>query len=329
MAGLPRALLRLLLLLKQQPRLTAPLPRNITCVEVFAGQQRICKAFRRAGHAALPFDLDIDKAMDILTDDGFVQIIAIMLQLQQPGPEGLLQPGLLWLAPVCSSWIFINRATSGRSQLLPLGDEAKPYVREANLMVSRTALLVWLAHGMGLDWVIEQPQSSILHMHPRIQDLNQRTDVRQAQLALGAFRAETKKPLKLLCNCAWPGRLTKRRLPRDFVARIRPYMVHVRGQTKRVTGNKLLKQTQTYPRAFGRAVVRAWAAAAPPRKEPLCTPREWTREQCALRSVHKELRSQQLDDKWEDAEMPRVEAFLRCAPREDEKTERQCAAAPR
>lgn len=44
-------------------------------------------------------------------------------------------------ATVCSSWVWINSYTSGRSLLNPEGDESKQYIRLANMMMSRNLVL--------------------------------------------------------------------------------------------------------------------------------------------------------------------------------------------
>lgn len=46
------------------------------------------------------------------------------------------------LATVCSSWVFLNRSTSGRSQWNPLGDRTRKFVEDAN--VSYPTLALWL-----------------------------------------------------------------------------------------------------------------------------------------------------------------------------------------
>lgn len=45
----------------------------------------------------------------------------------------------VFLAPVCSSWVWINMATSKRSRRFPLGDQGHGPTAAGNLMVSRLA----------------------------------------------------------------------------------------------------------------------------------------------------------------------------------------------
>ena len=57
--------------------------------------------------------------------------IALILQGQ---PAAMLAV----LAIVCSSWSAVNKGTSERDELIPLGANYKPSVRSANKMVART-----------------------------------------------------------------------------------------------------------------------------------------------------------------------------------------------
>lgn len=47
--------------------------------------------------------------------------------------------GILWASPVCSTWVWMSRGSTGRSAENPLGDITRSAVREGNLMVSRCA----------------------------------------------------------------------------------------------------------------------------------------------------------------------------------------------
>ena len=72
---------------------------------------------------------------------------------------------------VCASWVWLNRATSMRNAITIFGDVSKPYVREANLHVSRCALLMRLALAKRCKPVLETPATSIIEYHPRLQEI--------------------------------------------------------------------------------------------------------------------------------------------------------------
>ena len=64
------------------------------------------------------------QATDSILRLGFLQSIFLTLRLK----EGALLSG----GPPCGSFIFLNRATSGRSKRRPLGNTRRPYVKDAN-----------------------------------------------------------------------------------------------------------------------------------------------------------------------------------------------------
>ena len=147
---------------------------------------------QQVGLRACSFDkYTVRGSVDLLTDDGFAIALMCVLCLV-PGS------GLLWMAPVCSSWVYLNRATSQRSPLGIYGNTKLGYVRDANLMVSRCALLIWIARTRGLHWVLEQPSSSIMLYHPRLQELARSLRVLKVRVCLGAFNSKSLKPVYLL-----------------------------------------------------------------------------------------------------------------------------------
>ena len=102
-----------------------------------------------------------DLAQDILSDAGFISLLKYVLRLRRTG--------MALLAPVCSSWCWLNRFTSGRSRDHWQGNTSVRSVREGNLMVSRVVLLLWLLSALGCVYVVEQPLGSILDAHARFQ----------------------------------------------------------------------------------------------------------------------------------------------------------------
>lgn len=70
-------------------------------------------------------------------------------------------------------------------------------VRSGNLQVSRCVLVILFAIAMGMVFVLEQPDKSILECHPRFQELVQTGIVRVVTLCLGNFGAPSKKPVRI------------------------------------------------------------------------------------------------------------------------------------
>ncbi len=300
--NLPKALLRVLFLLAQVPGCHDHLPQGVHAVEFFAGKHRICKAFRMKGAQSIPYDkYTIDNRMDMNSSVGFALALLLVLAVR-PG-------GLIWMAPVCSSWVFINRSTSMRSALNPCGDRSLPHVADGNLQAPRVALLAWLAAARGCSWVLEQPRSSILWHHPRFQLLLHHLQVFRAPLCLGDFGAATEKPIYLWSSHAWIQEVR----PRGRKAKAK----HTTCQQRRdangklvVDGGRLLKSSQTYPRAFGQAVASALLTHMEPHGGGLLQPTPWRPSGAAFQATKNMLHMKPEDDPWEDAKLKDVEFFL-------------------
>ena len=101
------------------------------------------------------------------------------------------------LAPVCSSWVFVSRSGTGRSQFEPLGNVEYLKVRAANLMVFRCVLLCAFVTAKGGTWLLENPVSSIIWRHPAFQWLLSWCRVWTFNLDLRRLGAGTKKPVVL------------------------------------------------------------------------------------------------------------------------------------
>ena len=102
---------------------------------------------------------------------GFTQAILHTLRIQ---------PGwLLVLGPPCSSFVWMNRSTSGRHQGRPYGFEDRGYVELGSLnldrrrldvpflrIAARAILLLILATSRGVHCLLEQPVTSTMRYFP-------------------------------------------------------------------------------------------------------------------------------------------------------------------
>ena len=143
-------------------------------------------------------------------------------------------------------------------------------------------------------WLYEQPQTSLLFQHPRMQAFLKVCTVFRCHMWMGSYGAETPKGTHLWAPDAcvskfslplpdkdWETLVTKKVLPDGRV---------------QVTGNAALKGSQSYPPAFGHATVGVWKLATK-RLQPLVSaqaPKVWT-------SRH---------DKWLDADLTEVFQFV-------------------
>lgn len=76
---------------------------------------------------------------------------------------------ICWMGVLCATWVAISRPTTMRSFFRPLGREDLRCVAEGNAMGSITALICLLIVALGGDFCVEQPGSSMLWQHPRLQ----------------------------------------------------------------------------------------------------------------------------------------------------------------
>ena len=108
------------------------------------------------------------------------------------------------------------RSSTGRRDTNVLGDPW-PKVLAGNRMACRSALIVFVAQALGHIVVIEQPTSSLLRFHPRMQEAITHVTLYRVNLYLGRYMADSAKPLTLLTNVAWlAGEILERRVRHWF-----------------------------------------------------------------------------------------------------------------
>jgi hypothetical protein len=135
-AGAPPILVLCILLLASR---AVDLTEIYDCGELFAGDHAVSTALRDASFTVFSMDIKYTQnsprphAMNINTPAGFALALWGLLRMR---PRGLLV-----MAPVCSSWVFLSRSTTQRSKTAPLGSDNVTCVEEGNLMVARCALL--------------------------------------------------------------------------------------------------------------------------------------------------------------------------------------------
>jgi hypothetical protein len=203
---------------------------------------------------------------------------------------------------VCSSWVFMSRSVYGRDMVHPEGFHFSQGARHANCMLSRVVLMYRIAISRGLIVVLEQPSSSVMVHHRRFQQLIRAVPIYRSDHCLGQFYGDSRKPIMLLSNVPCFAAVN------EFIARhwipasegvYRPH-IDLHGN-RRTTGLQGLKETQSYPRAFGRAVARVYCNYCrenPPSGASASTPID-------LPSV-----SSVCDDQWDDVEASGTIAVL-------------------
>ena len=165
-------------------------------------------------------------------------------------------------------------------------------------MVSRVALLVWVLESKKAFWLYEQPHSSLLFQHPRMQQIVRKLSIYRCHMHMGSYGAASPKPTFLWAPTPWVYRFS---IPLPADREWEPTVtkkVRADGSVQ-VTGNETLKGTQAYPQEFGLATVRVWRHAVK-RLIPK-TPAVWG-PPCSVWTDPK--------DKWKDADLSEVFQFL-------------------
>jgi len=99
----------LLVVIRYLHALYGPIIRSADLVEIFAGAGNLNAQFRARGMEALTFEISDDPDLeDMATIIGMISAILMVLRLKMHG--------LLWAGIPCSSFTWLNRGTSGRSE---------------------------------------------------------------------------------------------------------------------------------------------------------------------------------------------------------------------
>ena len=219
----------------------------------------VCAAMRASHFSALAYEYRQHKVLEnFLGRQGFLMALARLWSMQ----EGC---GFVSMAPTCSSFVFLNRNTSGRSVSHPLGHYWLPYVANGSLMASRCVVLIFIMEAMGLLWCLEQPQTSILAELPAFQFLVDRRHVWQMMINMSMFGTVTKKPTRLYVSHphwqhlsefanAQPNRLLfhHHAMATSFIGK---------DGSRKVTGkSRELRDSQMYSAGYGRGVAALFGA---------------------------------------------------------------------
>ena len=229
--------------------------QDLDFIEYFAGVSSIVRGVRQRGYRAVGYDVEFDNVgQDINSDKGYMTAVQWMRRLR----GGL---GGAHFATVCSTWVWISRASTRRSLSEPLGAHPRTCkVEQANVMVSRVALLLLWLQAQGNLWFLEQPASSLMCHHPRMAQVKNvcQSSWRHVHTWMGAFGARTPKSTRI-----WSASDAVYGLHRTLSAeqKFDSTGVATVSSSGAVSGGPDLKGTQEYPEGYGQAVAQAWAQA--------------------------------------------------------------------
>ena len=167
----------------------------------------------------------------------------------------------MWMAPVCSSFVFANIVNTKRTAENLVGDETYQPVSLGNLMARIAVFLMAVAAARNVEAAIENPISSMIFRYPPVAEVLQELQVAYALTDCCRF---SKKPYgqrflkqfkfaatgtwinRVVCKCRCPGGL--------HVA------LMTTNENGSVSGTPALKKSQAYPLKLGESIVAAWLA---------------------------------------------------------------------
>ncbi len=143
--------------------------RNLHVGEVFAGVGAVWRSAEGVGYRGRGFDKDSKPCVtdtekdlpcqDLNTQTGFLNAVAMVARI--------LPGGLLWLAPVCASWCWLNLSKTKRClENLFHGDLHYEPVRIGNHLANVTAFLLEFAVARAVQAAMENPTGSYIWKYP-------------------------------------------------------------------------------------------------------------------------------------------------------------------
>ena len=163
---------------------------------------------------------------------------------------------LAWFSPECSTWLnFMSRATYGRSELAPGGDERLARNRRANACAHAIGQLIVLAALRGVYVLLEQPMNSLMLAYPPISSALRIVAARRLCTHLGAFGGISMKPLELWTTTG-DAALALVRSRREALERLGDDALPLvrTDASGNVTGTAALPASQAYPADFAKEI---------------------------------------------------------------------------
>ena len=241
-AGLPAA---------SSAGLATPPARLISYLEVFAGERAVSRAMAMFGYDGRSMDLRHSDPHNFLSPAGFLTVISTVMSMHQHA--------VIWLAPPCSTWVWVSRHSTGRDMDV-MGNAESRYVASQNALVARMVFVLVLAIKRNVYFIIEQPTSTLMFEHPAMKQFLARFSsmVSRVELHMGSFNLKSQKDTILLGTAPYLSEMGRKMTPAereamsssaDCIQTTKIY-VDARGQ-KRCSGTAQLKGTQAYPLQFG------------------------------------------------------------------------------
>ena len=245
--------------------------RNLDLLDLFAGVARITNWAIKGGLNAIAMDKTYGDHMNMLDPKGLALTILLILRIKVGG--------LVAAGPQCSSWVWINRSVTKRTTAKPMGCTSIESVRDGNLVNKAMALICYICLQLNVDWLIEQPMSSLFFKTPMMKAISTTIpSVETIFVRLGSFGHMTAKPTTLMghgrimqhlkaenmkCKTAnkksdKPQAKAKAKAKTKTITKPAASLVKIENRkdgTKSITGIKSkLKESQVYPVKFALAI---------------------------------------------------------------------------
>ena len=235
---------------------SSPPGEALDFAEVFAGAGAVSSSLAALGYRGRALDREHHASMDFLQPLGLLLALRAAMAIH-PG-------GVMWLAPPCSSWVWLTRHSSGRD-VITEGDLTQASIVAQNALVERVVLVLEVLHARGVHWIVEQPASSVLWDYPAMQRCIRRHAAAAVTLDMGAFKGGTSvKPTVLYGTAPYLQKL-ERRCSSEMRLKLRMEGVQTTKRSvdsngvRRCQGTADLKGTQAYPWGWGAAHALAFA----------------------------------------------------------------------
>ena len=245
----------------------ANVPRNLDCLEVFAGVGSVAAAAAELGLRSATYDKhrvpgNTETTEDLSTEAGLRTAIALVMRL---APSALL-----WLAPVCRSWGFMNSSRCKRKAANGFeGDTTYPPVIEGNALVAATVFLMLLAAARGVRVAMENPVESTMFRYPLVVRLEAALHLKSAIAYRCAYSSAPygKRYLKgyrFMATGTWiRGVAAKCKCPNDIHLPLTRQTRAADGSIK-ITGIRArLRESGAYPLPLGRKIVQCASPGRP------------------------------------------------------------------
>ncbi|CAL1174247.1 unnamed protein product [Cladocopium goreaui] len=163
-------------------------------------------------------DVEYSRKMDLLTTFGFILAVNYV--------RHVVRAGVAWFAIPCSSWVFMSQGSTKRHVLRPKGSTKMRSTSEGSRLARRLMYLMELCYRKGIFYVVEQPISSLLFQYGPMRKMLRRHGACRVTTWLGAFNAQTLKPVVLWGTCPFLEKLIAQpsKLKRMQIRRIKSFL---------------------------------------------------------------------------------------------------------